>query len=73
MSKDKNADNTAKDIRFTTQWELLYDTVLHWLEDRVLNIYTLKRGGLYYKKEIEPLSLLGYDDKLTYEVDNKSI
>ncbi|GAA4232879.1 alpha-L-fucosidase [Postechiella marina] len=73
LSENKNADNTAKDIRFTTKGDILYATVLDWPEDEVLNIYTLKKDNAYFNKTITSISLLGYHKKLNFNVDNEAL
>ncbi|MDO6761255.1 alpha-L-fucosidase [Tamlana sp. 2_MG-2023] len=67
LSEDKNDDNTAKDIRFTTKDDVLYAIVLHWPKTGELLIRSLKTGNDLYNKEIQSIEMLGHNKPLEYE------
>ncbi len=68
LSERKNADNTYKDVRFTTKGETLYAIVMDWPEDSKKRIHSLKKGNPYLTKEITSIQLLGHDGDLNFEV-----
>jgi len=75
LSERKNADNTAKDIRFTTKGDVLYATVLDWPANGKLNIRALKAGSDVYKSEIASIQMLGNEGDLEFSrtAENLSI
>ncbi|MFS4466691.1 alpha-L-fucosidase [Maribacter sp. 2210JD10-5] len=66
LSEDKNPDNTAKDIRFTTKNDILYATVLDWPNETV-TIKSLKKNSDYYTGEIKSIQLIGSEENITFE------
>ncbi|QCX40290.1 alpha-L-fucosidase [Aureibaculum algae] len=73
LSEQKNADNTAKDIRFTTQGDTLYAIVLDWPVTGELVIRSLKEGNELYTEEIENIQLLGYEENLDFTSDSEGL
>ena len=71
LSEHKNADNTSKDIRFTTKGDVLYATVLDWPEEGRLKIKSLAKGNSYLSKEISNIEFLANNSKVGY-VQNES-
>ncbi|WP_252191163.1 alpha-L-fucosidase [Polaribacter sp. Q13] len=63
LSEQKNADNTADDIRFTTKGATLYAIVLDWPEGKEFTIHSLKKGNGLFPKEITSIQLLGGNGK----------
>lgn len=66
LSERQNKDATAKDIRFTTNGEILYAIVLDW-PGKMLAINTLGKNSGYLKKEIQSIECLGSMEKLSWE------
>ena len=64
MSESQETNYTAQDIRFTTKNENLYAICLDWPSQKLV-ISSLAKGGIY-DKEIESVSLLGYDQELDW-------
>lgn len=62
LSENQNADNTAKDIRFTTKGKVLYAISLDWPKEKLL-IRTLESG----KREIKDIHLLGSEEALDWK------
>lgn len=73
LSEQKNADNTSKDIRFTTKGDTLYAIVLDWPEDEELVIHSLKKGNDLYKNEISSIQLLGNEGDLDFKTDEEGL
>lgn len=73
LSEEKNADNTAKDIRFTTKGDVLYATVLDWPENGELKIRALKKGSAYYPSEITTIQMLGNTGDLKFSRNEESL
>jgi alpha-L-fucosidase len=73
LSEQKNADNTAKDIRFTTKGAILYATVLDWPAGEELVIHSLKKGNKLYKNNIASIQLLGNEDNLDFTMDDEGL
>ena len=75
FSETKTADLTANDIRFTSRWKTLYAISCGWPEDRPeLLIKTLRTGGkLLAKGEIASVTLLGCNEKLTWQHDAEGL
>ena len=69
LSEEKNPDNTAKDIRFTTKGEILYAIALDWPENGELYISSLKKGNMLYTKTIKSIELLGNKGILDFTID----
>ena len=69
LSEEKNADNTSKDIRFTTKGDILYAIVLDWPKEKELVIRSLKEGNGMYTSEIESIQLLGNEGNLQFKKD----
>jgi len=57
---------TEKDIRFTQKDDILYAICLGWPGEK-LSIRTLGHRGKLYPGDIESISLLGTDEKITWE------
>jgi len=62
LSEHKNPDNTARDIRFTTNEDILYATVLDWPEKEVL----IKSLGSQEQK-IKSIHLLGSQEIINWK------
>ena len=73
LSEQKNADNTAKDIRFTTKGAILYATVLDWPAGEELVIHSLKKGNQLYKNNIASIQLLGNEGDLDFTTDEEGL
>ncbi|WP_276166157.1 alpha-L-fucosidase [Zobellia alginiliquefaciens] len=73
LSEQKNADNTSKDIRFTTKNDQLYAIALDWPSNNELLIKTLKQGNTVYPKSIKKIELLGYEKSLEFDVTTKGL
>ncbi|WP_282121990.1 alpha-L-fucosidase [Algibacter mikhailovii] len=73
LSEINNADNTAKDIRFTTKGDVLYAIVLDWPQDEELIIRSLKEGNTLYSRDIESVQLLGHKGHLEFDVDESGL
>ncbi|MGB5437608.1 MAG: alpha-L-fucosidase [Maribacter sp.] len=73
LSEEKNADNTSKDIRFTTKGDILYATVLDWPTSGELVIRSLRKGNDLYTNEIESIQMLGNEGNLDYTVDEQGL
>ncbi len=73
LSEEKNADNTAKDIRFTTKGDILYATVLDWPANGELKIRSLKEGDGVYKKEIASIQMLGNEGDLDFNRNSENL
>ncbi|WP_298479711.1 alpha-L-fucosidase [uncultured Maribacter sp.] len=66
LSEQKNADNTSKDIRFTTKGNVLYATVLDWPQEEELVIKSLKKGNTLNKNQITSIQMLGNEGDLKF-------
>ncbi|WP_298537512.1 alpha-L-fucosidase [uncultured Algibacter sp.] len=66
LSEEKNADNTAKDIRFTTKEDILYAIVLDWPKGEELKIRSLKSGNQLFTSNIESVEMLGHERNLDF-------
>ncbi|SDX88601.1 alpha-L-fucosidase [Lutibacter oricola] len=73
LSENKNADNTAKDIRFTTKGDILYATVLDWPKGDEFTIRSLKGGNGLYKHQIESIKMLGTEGNLEFKSTDKGL
>ncbi|AWG22642.1 alpha-L-fucosidase [Flavobacterium faecale] len=73
LSEDKNADNTAKDIRFTRKGEVVYATVLDWPAENQLVIHSFKKGSPYLTKGIESIEFLANKKKMKFTVENDGL
>ncbi|GGZ87749.1 alpha-L-fucosidase [Algibacter mikhailovii] len=73
LSEINNADNTAKDIRFTTKGDVLYAIVLDWPQGEELIIRSLKEGNTLYSRDIESVQLLGHKGHLEFDVDEAGL
>ena len=73
LSEEKNADNTSKDVRFTTKGDILYAIVLDWPTSGELVIRSLKKGNNLFANEIESIQMLGYEGNLDYVVDKQGL
>ncbi|GAA4947352.1 alpha-L-fucosidase [Algibacter agarivorans] len=73
LSEEKNADNTSKDVRFTTKGETLYAIVLDWPNEGEKVIRTLKKGNEYLKRDITSIQLLGHEGDLNFEIKNDGL
>lgn len=73
LSEKSNADNTAKDVRFTTKGNTLYAIVLDWPKDNELIIHSLKQGNDLYKLDIKSIELLGHDGDLNFKTDSDGL
>ena len=59
---------TAEDIRFTRSKDnkTLYATALDWPKDGKILIKNLKAGSEHYPNEIKSISMIGSDEKITW-------
>ncbi|APZ45505.1 alpha-L-fucosidase [Polaribacter reichenbachii] len=73
LSEEKNADNTSKDIRFTTKGDILYATVLDWPKDGELKIRSLKEGSELYQNEISSIEMLGNKGELEFNRNQQNL
>jgi len=73
LSESKNADNTAKDVRFTTKGDILYAIVLDWPKKAHLNIRALKKGNDLFTSEIESIQMLGSEGNLKFSRENDAL
>lgn len=73
LSENENADNTAKDIRFTTKGDTLYAIVLDWPSTGELVINSLKKGNTLYVNEIDSIQLLGHEGSLSFSTDDAGL
>lgn len=73
LSEQKNADNTAEDIRFTTQGDVLYAIVLDWPEGKEFTIHSLVKDNGLYPKKIKSIQLLGDNQNLKFERNSKGL
>tara|TARA_R110002126_G_C10486601_1_gene502613 strand:+ start:1095 stop:1832 length:738 start_codon:yes stop_codon:yes gene_type:complete len=67
LSEQKNPDNTADDIRFTTKGDVLYAIALDWPEGKEFTIHSLVKGNNLFPKEIKSIQLLGDGKNLNFE------
>ncbi|MCF2947092.1 hypothetical protein L0668_03170 [Paraglaciecola aquimarina] len=68
LSEHKNKDNTEKDIRFTTNGDTLYATVLDWPTEEI-QIRTLDQDKL----NIKDISLLGSSEAITWAQSEQGV
>ncbi len=73
LSEHQNADNTSKDIRFTTKGNTLYAIALDWPKGDELVIHTLKTGNDLFKSEIASIELLGNEGQLEFSSDAEGL
>ncbi len=73
LSEEKNADNTSKDVRFTTKGETLYAIVMDWPEGGTKKIHSFKKGNPYLKKDIKSIQLLGLEGDLNFKVKDDGL
>jgi alpha-L-fucosidase len=73
VSESKDKRFTAEDIRFTTRDGILYVTGLDWPENNKITIKSLASGSELYQEEVKSISMLGSDNKLTWERSNKGL
>ncbi|MGB5264757.1 MAG: alpha-L-fucosidase, partial [Lutimonas sp.] len=73
LSEEKNADNTSKDIRFTTKGDVLYAIVLDWPDTGELVIRSLNEGNDLYKNKIESIEFLANNEKLSFTMDKEGL
>lgn len=68
LSENKNADNTAEDVRYTINGKSLYATVLDWpTEDTVLRDVTESNF------KVSSVSLLGTNQKIKWQQTDKGL
>jgi alpha-L-fucosidase len=73
LSEEENADNTSRDIRFTTKGDILYAIGLDWPESGELVIRSLKKGNDLYTDDIESIKMLGNEGHLDFTIDEKGL
>ncbi|MGA9639408.1 alpha-L-fucosidase [Flavobacterium sp.] len=73
LSEDKNADNTAKDIRFTTKGDIVYATVLDWPSTNELVIHSFKKDGPYLTKGIKSIEFLANKKMMKFTVEKDGL
>jgi len=69
LSERDNADNTAKDIRFTTKGDYLYALVLDIPQEDIV-IKSLGRNAGLLDKKIKSVKLLGSSEELVWEASD---
>jgi len=67
LSERANADNTAEDIRFTQNGNMLYAICLDLPESKDVLIRSLNAGNGIEKQNVRSVSLLGSDQELSWE------
>ncbi|MFY0654209.1 MAG: alpha-L-fucosidase [Cyclobacteriaceae bacterium] len=72
LSENKNPDNTAEDIRFTTKGDVLYAIVLDWPDESV-SIKSFAKGNKLLDNNISAIELLGSDAKLSWEQTDEGL
>lgn len=72
LSEEKNKDNTAEDIRFTTKGDTLYAMVLDWPGNSLL-IRSLGRNAGLLQRKITSIQMLGDNKNLPFEVQNEGL
>jgi len=65
LSEKKNKAFTAEDIRFTTQGNVIYATLLDWPESGTAVVKSLKAGS-EHSGDINTVSLLGSEENLAW-------
>jgi alpha-L-fucosidase len=73
VSESKDKPFTAKDIRFTTNGNSLYATVLDWPEGGKVTIKSLGDGSKLWSGEISDVKLLGSDEKVEMSRDRDGL
>jgi alpha-L-fucosidase len=75
FGEEKTPDFTAGDVRFTSRGRTLYAIVLDWPQNTPeLVIKSLNTNdALLAKDEIANITLLGYDQKLTWRHDAEAL
>lgn len=73
LSEEKNADNTSKDVRFTTKGDTLYAIVLDWPEGGKKVIHSFKKGNKYLTEDIKSIQLLGHEGDLKFEMKDDGL
>lgn len=68
LSENENNDATAEDIRFTTKGDVLYAILMDWPEDGVSRIKSLGTEAGLFDKDIKNISLLGSNEKITWDM-----
>jgi len=66
FSDGKRQEFTSEDVRFTTQGQTLYATLLGWPESGIARIKSLAEGSDLYSSSIVSIELLGSQDVLTW-------
>ncbi|WP_066631384.1 alpha-L-fucosidase [Labilibacter marinus] len=64
---------TSKDIRYTQKQGIVYAIVLDWPTEESINIKALGSDGRLYPGDIKSISLIGSDEKLTWEHQPQSL
>lgn len=72
-SEGKNKGMQAEDIRFTSKGDKLYAIAMDWPENGKLNIKSLGKGSAFGSLKIKEVSMLGTDQKLTWEHNNDGL
>jgi alpha-L-fucosidase len=67
LNDEHRSSFTAKDIRFTTRYDLVYATPLDWPEGDTLLVRTLADGSPHFPGPIGSVELLGNPSPLTFE------
>ncbi|CDF79859.1 alpha-L-fucosidase (GH29) [Formosa agariphila KMM 3901] len=69
LSEHKNADNSSKDIRFTTKGETLYAIVLDWPTE----VTRIKSLGIAAEQKIKSIELLGCNETIKWKQKNNEL
>lgn len=72
LKERENADNTAEDIRFTTNGETLYATILDWPGESAV-IKSLGKKAALLEKQPTKVQLLGNDSPLSFEMKDEGL
>ena len=67
LSDERRVPFTARDIRFTTRWDITYATLLDWPSESEVLIETLREGGPQHPGPIASVQLLGHETQLSFE------
>ena len=71
---DKNRKPfTKNDIRFTYRAPYLYANVLSWPKDGRVTIESLKKSSDFFHGHVENISLLGFDNEVSYSRDDEGL
>ena len=73
VSESKDKPFTSADLRFTTRDGALYVTGMKWPEENHITVTTLASGSEHYPEKIASVTMLGSDEKLEWNRDEKGL